>query len=244
MYVRLTYIFSQPPLICFVEYLLGARVASVLKYYNVFLCSYFSEGALDIYDCPVVKITDCVFEHNGPVAYTLKPDPNRSHSGGLSIGCNNLNLTDTSPSITIQYSVFRNNSAIPIANLIKSSSQAHTGRVFTGRGGALGLQLSDSQAPINATVEKCTFVENQAASYGGGMYILFGRLSAHMVTVSNSAFVRNTAGIGSGAILVVFLGAGTYDSFSFMLARGCLFQENVAGHGAGLSIYHSELAGW
>ena len=207
------------------------------------LCSYFSEGALDIYDCPVVKITDCVFEHNGPVAYTLKPDPNRSHSAGLSIGCNNLNLANTPPSITVQNSVFRNNSAIPIANLTKSSTQIHRGRIFTGRGSALGLLLSDSQAPIAATVENCTFVENEARSYGGGMYILFGRLSAHVVTVSNSVFVGNSAGIGAGAVLVVFLGAGSYDSFSFMLAKGCLFQENLATHGAGMAIFHSELAG-
>ena len=107
----------------------------------------------------------------------------------------------------------------------------------------MGLQLSTSQAPINATVENCTYVENQAASHGGGVYILFGAHSSHLVTVSNSRFIRNWAEVEAGGILVIFLGSGFMNSFSYINTSGCVFQQNAASNAAAVAIVHSELAG-
>lgn len=96
----------------------------------------------------------------------------------------------------------------------------------------MGLKLSESHLFISASVHNCTFIDNQAYSFGGGMYILFGELSAHVVTLHNCTFARNKAGSGGGGLLVVFFGPGTEDSFSFINTSDCLFKENVAKQGA------------
>ena len=181
----------------------------------------------------MVTVTDSVFEHNGPVAYTLKRDPFRSHSGGLSIGCNNLSLADAPPSITVQSTIFRNNSALPSAQLIQTTSQIFTATIFTGRGGALGLILNHSQASISARFESCSFVGNAANSFGGGTYILFGTLSTHEVTVSNCTYLENWSRFGGAGLFGGFFGTGFANSFSFINMSHCLFEGNVAVQGAG-----------
>ena len=47
---------------------------------------WFSRGALDIYQCFIVTVTNCVFEDNGFVGVTKFGYQYRGHAGGLSVG--------------------------------------------------------------------------------------------------------------------------------------------------------------
>ena len=180
-----------------------------------------------------MTVTNSVFEHNGPVANTLKRDPFRSHSGGLSVGCNNFTLDNVPPSITVQNTVFRNNSALPSAQLVQTSSQIFTSVILTGRGGALGLILNYSQTVIDARLENCTFVGNAANSFGGGTYVLFGTNAAHVVTLRNCTYLKNWSIFGGGGLFGGFFGTGFANSFSYINVSQSLFEENVASQGAG-----------
>ena len=180
-----------------------------------------------------MTVTDSAFEHNGPVANTLKRDPFRSHSGGLSIGSNNFTFDDVPPSITVQNTLFRNNSALPSAQLVQTSSQIFTATIFTGRGGALGLILNYSQTVIDAQLENCTFVGNAANSFGGGTYVLFGTYAAHVVTFRNCTYLKNWSIFGGGGLFGGFFGTGSANSFSYINVSQTLFKENVAVQGAG-----------
>ena len=179
-------------------------------------------------------VTNCVFEDNGPVAYTIKPDPYRSHSGGLSIGCHNLTLTDgVPPSVIVQNTQFKNNFAVPSEAIIQTTSQASLEALFTGRGGALGLKLSESQASITAKVENCTFVDNRAYSFGGGAYVLSSGISAHVVTIDKCTFAKNWCVFSGGGLTGLIFGGGFENSFSFINITQCLFEENESNQGAG-----------
>lgn len=180
-------------------------------------------------------VSNCVFEHNGPVAYTLKLDPFRSHSGGLSIGSRNVTAPGVSPTITVMNCVFVNNSAFPSAELIQTSSQVFTGNKFTGRGGALGLQLSDPNQFIPALVDNCTFKENSARTWGGAMYVLFADFTYHTLTISRSIFVKNKSN-GAGALFGGYFGIGTFDEFAFVNVSRCSFEHNSAEQGGAVYI--------
>ena len=53
----------------------------------MYMCNrWFSRGALDIYQCFIVNVTNCVFEDNGFVGVTKFGYQYRGHAGGLSVG--------------------------------------------------------------------------------------------------------------------------------------------------------------
>ena len=196
---------------------------------------------MDVYDCPVVNISESVFEHNGPVANTLKRVRFFSHSGGLSIGLNNISwyndtYNDTSPSVTVQNCMFKSNSAFPSKNLTRSSSNLFREAVYTGRGGAFGLLLSEAITSIKAVVDNCTFWDNSALSFGGAVYILFGVRSKHTVTVSRCTFTGNSAHSGAGGLLAGFFGEGRDTAFSSLNVSNCRFEGNWAPQGGGASV--------
>ena len=204
---------------------------------------YFSEGAVDIYNCPVITVADCVFENNGPVAFTLKRQPFRGHSGGLSIACQNLSRATTRPTIIVKDSIFVNNSAFPSQELIQSANDLLTGLVFTGRGGALTLLLIDpSVVPILVTVDNCTFESNVAEGFGGAVYIIFWQGTAHNATVCKCTFKINRSGY-AGGLLGAFFGPGSRERFSFMNVSRCLFVENEAVQGGGANFLLPRLPG-
>ena len=59
---------------------------------SIFFTSRFSSGALDIYQCFLVRVHNCNFANSGEDG-VLKPDYQyRGHAGGLSIGNNNFKV--------------------------------------------------------------------------------------------------------------------------------------------------------
>ena len=79
----------------------------------VFTFSYFSQGAVDIFNCQQVYATRCVFEHNGPVQ-TPRNQTFRGQAGGLNVGYNYPRLsTALPPRVIVSDCMFYNNTAEP-----------------------------------------------------------------------------------------------------------------------------------
>ena len=162
--------------------------------------SFFQEAVLDIYNCPSVLIEGCTFSYNRGTGIIQQPF--RGNTGAVSI-CYYLH-NGTVPStllgspfnmdITVTNTVFLNNSAIA-NNIYKSSSNAFFNGILTGRAGGLGIFISTIGVSHNVTalVSNCTFRDNFATSFGGGLYFVYnGTCSQHYGRVEDSHFVSNT----------------------------------------------------
>lgn len=186
---------------------------------------------MDIYECSVVSISNSTFKHNGPVSDTLKTQSFRGTSGGLSIGYNDIINPGIQLSATVEQSTFINNSAIPSSQLQETSTTAISQNVFSGRGGALGLLLSNERQHIEVVVTECYFESNTASDFGGGVYVIYNFYSSHSVTIAKCVFVNNTSPSSAGAVFTAFIGPGIFPQCSVQTVTDCEFVENKAAQG-------------
>ena len=194
-------------------------------------CRYFVQGAVDVYDCTIVSVLDSIFMHNGPVSHTLKSQPFRGNSGGLSIAYNNVTSSGVKLSVFVERCIFINNSALPDLQLQLTSSLAVSSKTFTGRGGALGLLLSNELQHIEVLVRGCQFHGNSAQNFGGGMYVLFDVDSGHTVTISECYFGINAVPYFAGGLFTAFIGQGSVSKHSVQIVTDCSFFQNRAMQG-------------
>ena len=193
---------------------------------------YFLQGALNIYNCPSVNVTACSFEHNGPSA-VIKPEIFRGHSGGMSVAYYNIDSPQR-PHFHISNCTFINNTADPsIFGNQRTTSQAFRQRVFTGRGGGLGILIRGT-TPVTGSVESCVFMDNRARSFGGGFYTVQSGLSNHTIMVRASLFTGNSAGTGAGGLLAGFIDGGDSQNSNKLIAYGCTFVRNYSPHGGAI----------
>lgn len=188
---------------------------------------------MDILNSHYVTITNCTFKHCGHNADILKDYRFSIHSGAISITQNNLDEIQE-PFITVHLCTFYNNSAIPSANLVRSTNQVFANQIFTGRGGALGIAANAAGSQMNISIIDCHFKANTASSWGGAVYIIFGIRSNHVATALKTVFVRNRSLHGAGALFIGTLSGGFPDFFSTSNVISCDFIENQAVHGGGV----------
>ena len=135
---------------------------------HLHLYRYFSEAALDIFNCYYIIINETVFEHN--IGSGMDKVEYRGNSGAVAVGYNNV---PSNPLMLLQVtnSIFLNNSATATTSF-QTSTNLFTNRVYTGRGGALAL-YQQYLTPNNLTIiiKNCNFINNSARSYGGAMYL-------------------------------------------------------------------------
>ena len=164
----------------------------------------------DIFNCHVVNILDCVFEHNRGSGQST--DSNRGNTGCLAIGYNDLNSSMNRLWVEIRGSVFRDNIATADVLDVRSQDTSRINllgsNVYRGRGGAIGLFFHN----INVTtlITGCSFVNNKAF-YGGGVYIAYGGPPAqvnHKATIRGCDFFENEAEFGGAGILAAFRVSG------------------------------------
>ena len=192
---------------------------------------YFTQGALDIYNCQTAQIINCTFEHNGPVSVN-KFEQYRGHAGGLSVGYHHNTTLSTRPQLRVERCTFRNNTSNPLASIQRSTTQILQQGVYTGRGGGCAIIIIPS-LPLNGTMEDCVFEKNFAKSYGGALYITFDGELDHLVVLDRVRLAKNFSPTGGG--LVVGYGPGSaLDSVSSLLVNNSDFVENEAKLGAGL----------
>lgn len=200
----------------------------------------FVQGAVHVYNFHKLTVTGCIFDSNGPASF-LKKDNFRGHSGGISVSLYNYTSPYLTHEIEIGDTIFVNNSAIPDQEAQRTTSEVLNNFIFTGRGGALGLFLSDTSSNITALVFNCTFERNFALTWGGGMYVLFDKLSNHTVTIEDSSFLLNHCDNGAGAICSARL--GEQDQYSTIAIMRSNFTMNTANHGGATAIYLADQKG-
>lgn len=204
------------------------------------LCRYFNQGAVDIFNCHSVEIMGSRFAHSGPVR-VLKLEAYRGHSGGLSVAYNwnDANATVQQPIVTISNCQFLNNSASgPSSNIQQSTSTLLTRLLFTGRGGGAAV-IINSPISVLVHVTNCTFEENHALSYGGGIYLAWGSVSGHVVVINSSRFVRNRTPGGAGGLEMGFAQGGYEVNAIKVFVYSSEFVENEATHGGGVYFFSS-----
>ena len=204
-----------------------------------YTCRYFNQGAVDIFNCHSVEITDSRFADNGPVR-VLKVEAYRGHSGGLSVAYNWNDVNTTmQPIVIISNCQFINNSASgPSSNIEQSTSTLLTRLLFTGRGGGAAVIIN---SPISVLVHilNCTFEENYALSYGGGIYLAWGSVSGHVVVINHTQFVRNRTPGGAGGLEMGFAQGGYEENTIKVFVYSSKFIENEATHGGGVYFFSS-----
>lgn len=163
----------------------------------------------------------------------------RGNTGGVSFGYNTLPSHFSSPSLCVQNSTFINNSATAESAFL-TSSQAFFAEIFTGRGGAMGVFINESNHNVTVEIFDCVFKKNYARSFGGSIYILLGGFTTyHKAVLQQTRFHLNSARLGGGALQSSFFNVGPQDDPLLMLFDNCTFSNNSAIAGGSIFVFTS-----
>ena len=156
------------------------------------------------------KIINCIFDSNHVVG------PGETYGGAIQIGLD----TETSYGNVIDC-VFINNKAISTDDFSHGGAGCvRNGSTYVGcsfinnsadRGGALTFHASGN-------LNNCTFINNEAYEFGGGISIMFNYLDYMSLNITNSTFNGNKAPLG---------GAAKFDGFNIKI-EDSIFNENHA----------------
>ena len=132
---------------------------------------------------------------------------------------------------------FINNSATA-AKLVRVTNNAFSTRIFSGRGGGLGVFYNESYHNISLIIANTCFENNYARSFGGALYLVkFGEQSQNVYMLKGNNFTNNVAPLGGGAMANTFFSSGIPDSPNTLLMSDCTFVGNVGQTGGALSLY-------
>ena len=176
---------------------------------------------------------NCTFKHCGYSANILKDRIYSIHAGAVSIAIDTFADSILQPYITVSNSTFYNNSAIPSPTLARSTNDIFSNRIFTGRGGGLGMALNAPDHKVEITIDSCLFEENRVLLWGGGAYIIFDLQSNHTATNKDSVYLRNWSQYGAGGFFLGTFSGGYPNRHITSNVINCDFIENSANHGAG-----------
>lgn len=171
---------------------------SIILYFGIY--RYHAQGAVDIYQCFAVQISDCLFEHNGPVSIA-RNHSYRGHSGGVSVGFNcgdNCSPPDE-VGLSITNCRFQNNTSNPRKSVQNPSMQSLVAGRFPGRGGAMSITIN-SNFEYNLSITGCLVVGNYALTSGSGIFSFFTGYRPHHMTVRDTVISNNTGPLSGGAI--------------------------------------------
>ena len=190
---------------------------------------------LDIFNCQSTSLTDSSFLDN--TGSGISNSSYRGNTGAVAIGFNNVPADISSPNVRISGCNFTNNSATA-RSVFRTSSETLSSRIFSGRGGALGIFINESLYNISLVISDCRFEHNYARSFGGGMYLLInGFNTQHTVNIGRIHVVSNTAMVGAGGAQVAFYSNGVPGSPHTVSFTDCVFDRNKAAAGGGLQTY-------
>ena len=195
----------------------------------------FSEAVLDIFNCADVTIIESTFIDNSGTG--ISRHSFRANTGAVSIGYNNAPKYFPGIIAKVVQCVFISNRATA-ANKVRSTNAAFFSRIFSGRGGGLGIFYNESYHNISLTITDSSFENNYARSFGGALYLVrFGEQTQNVYTLKGNNFNNNVAPLGGGAISNTFFSSGIPDSPNTLLMSDCTFVGNVGQTGGALSLY-------
>ena len=208
-----------------------------LSWYSMIIGRYFSEAALDVYNCHHVLFNNSLLENNFGTG--IVNASYRGNTGGASFGYNSLPLSFSSPTLQVSHSVFRNNSATA-TSAFRTSSQAFFAQIFTGRGGSMAVFVNESLHDLRITISDCVFENNFARSFGGGVYLLLGGFGTHhRVEVQRARVRSNVAQLGGGGFQASFFNNGPEEDPLLMRFDDCRFEGNSGIAGGGIFVFTS-----
>ncbi len=201
---------------------------------------YFSEAVFDIFNCETVNLERSYFAGNKGTGILFETF--RGNTGAVSIGFVKFSRSLNSPQVSISDCEFVNNSALASSEFL-TTERAVSNRVFTGRGGGLGIFIDDSNKSVIVDITDCKVYGNFARLYGGGIFLLInGYGTQHNLTFTGVDIVNNTAGFGGAGVQLSFLSAtSSYSPPHTAVFKSCNFESNVGEAGAGMYIITSFL---
>ena len=199
------------------------------------------EAALEIYNSETVSITNSHFSDNTGSGIILRPF--RGNTGSVAITYFVSSRSNKNPDIKVVNTTFFNNSVFA-RRTYRYSSRTFFRGLLTGRAGGLGVFIYEIYHNVTIHVDGCTFQDNYAQSYGGGLYFVYsGRNSQYTGTVSNCEFIRNTGDLGGGGISIALGSSGLVGAPHILNIRDCLFKTNRGNYGGGLLLGFLVLGG-
>ena len=194
----------------------------------------FTEAVLDVYNCANISITDSNFIDNSGTG--ISQNPFRGNTGAVSIGYNNIPSSFSQIVAEVSHCNFTNNRATAISR-VRSTNVAFFSRIFTGRGGGLGVFFNESYHDIVLILSNNHFQDNYARSFGGAVYlIVFGEGTQNVIMLQRNTFINNFARLGGGAVLNTFFSNGVSGKPHTTLISDCVFVGNMGRTGGALFI--------
>lgn len=210
---------------------------------------YFQEAVLDLFNCINVVITNSTFRDN--IGTGISFEPSRGNTGAVAFGFRDppVEYQDMNVSFEVTHTMFINNSALATAMIPadttgrEAASRAVSEGRYPGRGGALGLFLSETLDNVSITVAYCEFHRNFARAYGGAMFfIVTEENSLNILHIHNTLFHSNRGGLGAAGIQLSYL-AGRAASPISVTFTNCVFMNHTARSGGALSVFPSFFGG-
>ena len=128
---------------------------------------------------------------------------------------------------------FINNRATA-TNMVRVTNNAFSTRIFSGRGGGLGVFYNESYHNISLIITNTCFENNYAQSFGGALYLVkFGEQTQNAYMLRGNNFINNIAPLGGGAMDNTFFSGAP----NMLMMTDCNFIENVGQTGGALSLY-------
>lgn len=151
----------------------------------------------------------------------------------MALGYNNAPIYFPQIEAEVIRCAFINNRATA-ANKVRPTNDAFSTRIFSGRGGGLGVFYNESYHNISLIITNTCFENNYARSFGGALYLVkFGERSQNMYKLRGNNFTNNAAPLGGGAMDITFFSGAP----NMLMMNDCTFIENVGQTGGALSLY-------
>ena len=187
------------------------------------------EGAVNIFNCPNIKIVNCTFEHNNSTG-EFSRNRFQGSSAGLSIGFYDGRASPSSDNITIlvESCKFINNNSTALGNDVHTATTLLRTNIVTGRGGGMSITLNTKLA-VYSTVTNNYYGSNWASVYAGGLYFLIRNVIQNQTYLfKNNYYLRNQAGTTAGGMMYGLVGLVQLRSAIFVNVTGDYYQENSA----------------
>ena len=189
----------------------------------------------DIFNSGEVSITNSSFIDNSGTGISRRSF--RANTGAVSIGYNNIPTLFPRVTLEVTQCNFTNNSATATKR-VRSTNVAFFSRVFSGRGGAVGVFYNESYYNITVRISDNHFVNNFARSFGGAVYlVMFGEGTQNVNILERNVFIDNFAVLGGGAIISTFFSNGVEGRPHSTFISDCAFIGNVGQTGGALFVY-------
>ena len=195
----------------------------------------FTEAVFDIFNSANVSLANSTFANNRGTGISRYPF--RANTGAVSIGYNNVPRHFQLVKAMITECKFTTNKATAF-HKVRSTNAAFSRRIFSGRGGGLGIFCNESYHDISLKFVDNRFENNYARSFGGALYfVTFGERTQNLYNLTNNFFINNSAPLGGGAISNTFFSAGIPGSPHQLLMINCMYDGNLGQSGGALSLY-------